>query len=400
MKLTRKDWNNYVTKLSKINKTAGRKMQEWIDKHGTDDVEKLITVAYSLATKYGEAASATSCQMYDEVAKIEKVRVPPAEPKPTQSIQYVEKAIRSTLERAPSTVPSTVSELVKRTGEETTLRNAKRDGAYFAWIPSGDACPFCIMLASNGWRRASKKTINGDHAEHIHTNCKCAFMISFNGPGQIEGYDPHEYLDMYNNAEGDTWQDKINSMRRAEYAANKDFINAQKRAAYAKLIEKDNKFVIASHSNEYRDYLDSLRSDKTKLIRRQKRLLERVQEPYKWIEVKAKNLHTRDLAALTAVTGDEFAIFSKGNRKILLRGYGSKWDIPKELENTLKEGKWEWTSHSHPVISMPVSSPEDRITLRRLFTWQKKSVIINLKGETIEFSGSEQEWFNKILGVK
>lgn len=233
MKLSRKDWNSYVTKLSKINKTAGRKMQEWIDKHGTDDVEKLIEVAYALATKYGEAASATSCQMYDEVAAAQKVHVPPAEPKPTQNVKYVEKAIRSTLDRAPSLIPSTVSELVKRTGAETTLKNAKRDGAYFAWVPNGDTCAFCITLASNGWRRASEKTINGDHAEHIHKNCDCEFAISFNGPGQIEGYDPDKYLDMYQNAEGNTWEDKVNSMRRSQYAANKDAINAQKRAAYA-----------------------------------------------------------------------------------------------------------------------------------------------------------------------
>ena len=254
MKLSKKDWNNYVTKLSKINKTAGRKMQEYIDKHGADDVDRLISVAYALITKYGEAASATSCQMYDEVAALEKVHVPPAQPKPTQHINYVEKAIRSTLDRAPDTLPSTISEMVKRTGEETTLRNAKRDGAYFAWIPSGDACPFCITLASNGWRRASAKTIRGDHADHIHKNCRCAFAISFNGPGQVEGYDPDEYLAMYNNAEGATWQDKVNAMRRADYAINKDKINEQKRAAYARrnnLIDERNNNTIKLRINYF-----------------------------------------------------------------------------------------------------------------------------------------------------
>ena len=234
MKLSRKDWNNYVARLSAINKTAGRKMQAWINKHGMDDVEALVEVAYALATKYGEASSAVACQMYDEIAEIQKANVPPAVPKAPQHINYVNQAIRSTLDKAPSLVPSTVSELVKRTGAETTLKNAKRDGAYFAWVPNGDTCAFCMTLASNGWRKASKKTINGDHAEHIHKNCNCEFAISFNGPGQIEGYDPDKYLEMYEGAEGATWKDKVNSMRRAEYAANKDFINAQKRAAYAR----------------------------------------------------------------------------------------------------------------------------------------------------------------------
>ena len=236
MKLSRKSWNNYVRTLSGINKTAGRKMQAWIDRHGTDDVDALVEYAYALTSRYGEAASAVACEMYDEIATAQKASVQPAVPKPTQNFKYVNKAVRSTLERAPSTVPNTVGELVKRTGAETTLKNALRDGAYFAWVPHGDTCPFCITLASNGWRRASKKTIKGDHAEHIHQNCDCEFAISFNGPGDIEGYDPDKYLDMYENAEGDNWKDKVNSMRRADYAANRDAINAQKRAAYANRI--------------------------------------------------------------------------------------------------------------------------------------------------------------------
>jgi len=234
MKLSRKNWNSYVTRLSAINKTAGKKMQAWINKHGTDNVEALVEYAYALTSKYGEAASAVACQMYDEIAAIQKVHVPPAEPKPTQNIKYVDKAIRSTLDRAPSTVPGTVSEMVKRTGAETTLKNAQRDGAYFAWVPNGDTCAFCITLASNGWRRASKKTINGDHAEHIHKNCDCEFAISFNGPGEIEGYDPDKYLAMYEDAEGASWKDKVNAMRRVQRTDPevRERINAQQRSAY------------------------------------------------------------------------------------------------------------------------------------------------------------------------
>lgn len=239
MRLSRKDWNKYVTRLSAINKTAGRKMQAYIAKHGTDDVDALIEYAYALATKYGEAASAVACEMYDEVAAIQSANVPPAVPKRPQNIGYVGAAIRGALGRAPSTVPSTVSELVKRTGAETTLKNAKRDGAYFAWVPNGDTCAFCVTLASNGWRRASRKTINGDHAEHIHKNCDCEFAISFNGPGEIEGFDPDKYLAMYEGAEGVSWKDKVNSMRRVQYAANKDAINEQKRAAYARRVEQN-----------------------------------------------------------------------------------------------------------------------------------------------------------------
>ena len=48
----------------------------------------------------------------------------------------------------------------------------------------------------------------------------------------MEGYDPEKYLRMYENAEGSTSREKINAMRRENYAEHKEEINAQKRAAY------------------------------------------------------------------------------------------------------------------------------------------------------------------------
>ena len=38
---------------------------------------------------------------------------------------------------------------------------------------------------------------------------------------------------MYENAEGDTWQEKVNSMRREQYAENREKIREQQNAAYA-----------------------------------------------------------------------------------------------------------------------------------------------------------------------
>ena len=95
-------------------------------------------------------------------------------------------------------------------------------------MPHGDTCPFCITLASRGWQKASKKALEGGHAEHIHANCDCEYAVRFDSRTTVAGYDPDKYLRQYANAGGD-----INAMRREQYAANKDAINAQKRAAYA-----------------------------------------------------------------------------------------------------------------------------------------------------------------------
>ena len=50
----------------------------------------------------------------------------------------------------------------------------------------------------------------------------------------MEGYDPEKYLKMYENAEGGSSQEKINSMRRELEAGKRDEINARRREAYAR----------------------------------------------------------------------------------------------------------------------------------------------------------------------
>lgn len=99
--------------------------------------------------------------------------------------------------------------------------------AEWAWVPHGDTCPFCIMLASNGWQKASAKLLKGGHASHIHANCDCEFAVRFDGNTGVAGYDPEKYLRQYRAAGSD-----VNAMRRIDYAARRDAINAQKRTAY------------------------------------------------------------------------------------------------------------------------------------------------------------------------
>lgn len=219
-------------------------MQYHIDTHGLDDPD-LIDYAYSLVTKYGEASGTLAAEFYDEIARRSGVTVPSAEVAETPEYNEVAKAVNGTKKTGnPKNVANSVSRLVKRTGADTTLKNAKRDGAEWAWIPNGDTCVFCITLASNGWQPASKAIQQGGHAEHIHANCDCTFGIRFNGETKYAGYDPEKYKKMYDEAEGGTSREKINSMRRMKYQENKDRINAQKRAAYAerKLIEKGDNY--------------------------------------------------------------------------------------------------------------------------------------------------------------
>ena len=228
MQISAKTWNEYIPRLSRLNQKAGQLMREYIDRHGTADTADLIAYAYGLVTKYGEGSAELACQMYDALAEAQGALVPAAEPAETASYNEVARMVNATKDQNPANLPNGVSRLVKRAGADTSLRNAARDGAEWAWVPHGDTCPFCITLASNGWQNASDKVLKGGLAQHIHANCDCEFAIRFDHRTTVAGYDPEKYLAQYNAAGGD-----INAMRRIDYAARKDAINAQKRAAYA-----------------------------------------------------------------------------------------------------------------------------------------------------------------------
>lgn len=228
MQITAKTWNEYVTRLSRLNRKAGQLMREYIGSRGTENTDNLIAYAYGLVTKYGEGSAELACQMYDALAEAANAGVPAAEPATPADYGEVARMVNATKDQNPANLPNGVSRLVKRAGADTTLKNAVRDGAEWAWVPHGDTCPFCITLASNGWQKASSKVLKGGHAEHIHANCDCEFAIRFDHKTTVAGYDPEKYLKQYRDAGGD-----INKMRRIDYAARKDAINAQKRAAYA-----------------------------------------------------------------------------------------------------------------------------------------------------------------------
>lgn len=241
MQITAKTWNEYITRLSRLNQKAGQLMRQYIDTHGTGDADALITYAAALVTKYGEGSAELACQMYDALAEAANAGVPAAEPAEPADYGEVARMVNATKNQNPANLPNGVSRLVKRAGADTTLKNAVRDGAEWAWVPHGDTCPFCITLASNGWQKASSKVLKGGHADHIHANCDCEFAIRFDHNTTVAGYDPEKYLAQYNAAGGD-----INKMRRVNYAANKERINAQKRAAYAarRLREQANRGIL------------------------------------------------------------------------------------------------------------------------------------------------------------
>lgn len=238
MQISANDWQKYVSKLSAINTKAGELLQTYIDKHGLNDIESVITYAHALVTKYGEAGSELACQMYDALAEAQGAYVNPAEPATIANRHEVAGALLKT-QGTLNMIPA-IERLVKTAASDTMLKNAKRDNAEWAWVSHGDTCAFCMHLSSLGWMPASKAILRGEHAEHIHANCDCEFAIRFDGKSTVEGYSPQKFKKIFDNAEGNTLKDKINAIRREQSARN-----------YQKIIYPDGRTVYLG-KDEYR----------------------------------------------------------------------------------------------------------------------------------------------------
>lgn len=237
MYISTKDWLAFVGKLSKINQSAGDAVRDYVARNGFADTDALISFCYDTANYYGTASGTLAALMYDTIAELEGIALPDAQIASNPSYDDVAKAVQGTLKTSQNTemIAGSVSRLVKMVGQDTLLQNGMRDGAEFAWIPNGDTCAFCIMLASNGWQHMSKKALKGGHATHIHANCDCTYMVRHTSKLDVRGYRPETYLEQYKDAPGDNWKQKLNAMRRENYAKNSEEINEQKRSAYAKM---------------------------------------------------------------------------------------------------------------------------------------------------------------------
>jgi hypothetical protein len=93
-----------------------------------------------------------------------------------------------------------------------------------------------------------------------------------------------------------------------------------------------------------------------------------------------------DLAALTAKTGDEFAMFTLGAKRLVVRGNDERVDINPMSAAELNALGYKWSGHTHPggdMIAL-IASPGDKKVLGAFN--QDISVIYNSIGEYQTFT--------------
>ena len=121
------------------------------------------------------------------------------------------------------------------------------------------------------------------------------------------------------------------------------------------------------------------------LDKRQRVLLDRLQNVDDIVTVRKNSVNMTDLSALTAHENVEFAMFTRGSERMVVRGdEGHVYIGSTEAEKLSSQG-WRWSGHTHtgdPSIdtTIKLESPGDREILNQ-FINQTQSVIYDSYGQ-------------------
>lgn len=121
------------------------------------------------------------------------------------------------------------------------------------------------------------------------------------------------------------------------------------------------------------------------LNNRQQKILDTLSEYDSRIVVKKKNVNMKDLSAMTAITGDEFAMFTKGGDRLIIRGNATQVNIDVKQAMELSKQGYKWSGHTHPGIGWNcLQASEGDVEILKCFK-QKVAYIYNSQGLYLEF---------------
>lgn len=123
------------------------------------------------------------------------------------------------------------------------------------------------------------------------------------------------------------------------------------------------------------------------LNKRQEKLLEALTAFDSRTVVKKRDVNLKDLSALTAETGVEYAMFTRKGERLVIRGNELMTNINEEMAVQLAEEGYKWSGHTHPGIdpNTITPSPGDYAILKAF--GQSYSVILDATGRFGIFGG-------------
>ncbi len=132
--------------------------------------------------------------------------------------------------------------------------------------------------------------------------------------------------------------------------------------------------------------LQFIREHKDGLNQHRLSLLNRVPEQERWSVFSLNSIEDKDLAYLSAATGDEFALLRGKNQDILYHGTPAHCHIEKDelLMNLLEGHKICLECHSHPDYGMIFPSQDDRDFIAS-FGQKTSRIVSSYTGKVITF---------------
>ena len=170
------------------------------------------------------------------------------------------------------------------------------------------------------------------------------------------------------------WWDRV-----VDNSGNSDIIDLGSEKMSISSIEKPIEFPIEQR-NTGKGNPNAILTFDVELNNRQKKLLESLPDYDSKVTVRKTDVNMKDLSALTAATGDEFAMFTKGNERLIIRGGSRHVNIDVDAAKELAKAGYRWSGHTHPGINenCMTASPGDFAILDCFM--QQTSVIYNSKG--------------------
>lgn len=122
------------------------------------------------------------------------------------------------------------------------------------------------------------------------------------------------------------------------------------------------------------------------LNKRQQKILDKLPEYDSRITVPKKSVNMKDLSALTAKTGVEYAMFTKGNERLIIRGGTVNVNIGEKEAAELQKAGFKWSGHTHPGDAAVLQASAGDYKILAMFG-QVSSVIYNSLGDHYVFWG-------------
>lgn len=139
-------------------------------------------------------------------------------------------------------------------------------------------------------------------------------------------------------------------------------------------------------TKSYKRSLLDIKNGKAGLDKRRQNMLNKMPKTGESTRAERGSISIRDLAYLSAATGNEFALFRSKTEDIIVRGDSRSCNVGGKLGDEIINKHYEWVAHSHVDGGPLNASVEDRETLHKLK--QSKSIIVGIDGEEIIFKQS------------